>query len=151
MAAPSPTILAYPRVDRPVVVLGYAFGDVLPYATAGIAWGQSQLETNDPNGDVIGRRSLDHVGWTAGIGLEHDEGDPVIAERQRGREPDRSGSDDRDRQIGHQGKRVSHARKSMAFGISMCQYIFENLGYFPASMEMDGILQPQGRGSRTSS
>src|SRR5262245_53151630 len=67
--APFNTTLNYVATAR--ARLGYAVGDILPYATAGIAWGQSQLEINDANGDPVGRRSLDHLGWTAGIGLEH--------------------------------------------------------------------------------
>jgi high affinity Mn2+ porin len=50
---------------------GYAFGDVLPYATAGLAWGQTRLDINDQNGDLVSVKSTTHVGWMAGVGLEH--------------------------------------------------------------------------------
>jgi high affinity Mn2+ porin len=51
--------------------VGKAFGNVLPYVTAGVAWGQTKLELNDANGDVFANRSANHLGWTAGIGIEH--------------------------------------------------------------------------------
>ena len=43
------------------------------------------------------------LGRKAGIGFEHDERDAVVGERQRGREPDRAGADDRDRILGFSG------------------------------------------------
>jgi len=51
---------------------GKAFGNVLPYVTAGVAWGQTKLELNDVNGDpLFADRSANHLGWTVGIGIEH--------------------------------------------------------------------------------
>jgi high affinity Mn2+ porin len=51
---------------------GKAFGNVLPYVTAGVAWGQTKLELSDMNGDpLFADRSANHLGWTVGIGIEH--------------------------------------------------------------------------------
>src|SRR5262249_24936803 len=51
--------------------LGYAFGPVMPYVTAGVAWGQSKIDINDQDGNPIFPKSWDHLGWTAAIGFEH--------------------------------------------------------------------------------
>jgi high affinity Mn2+ porin len=50
--------------------LGYAIGTWMPYATAGLAWGRTKLNLNDANGDLAASTSRDHVGWTAGAGVE---------------------------------------------------------------------------------
>jgi high affinity Mn2+ porin len=51
--------------------VGHAFGSVLPYVTAGVAWGQTRININDADGEPATSKSLDHVGWTAGLGIEH--------------------------------------------------------------------------------
>jgi high affinity Mn2+ porin len=51
--------------------VGAAFGRVLPYVTGGIAWGQTKVDLNDANGDPVSARSLTHVGWAAGVGVEY--------------------------------------------------------------------------------
>jgi high affinity Mn2+ porin len=51
--------------------VGHAFGGVLPYLTAGLAWGQTRVDINDGNGDFVGDKSATHLGWTAGVGIEH--------------------------------------------------------------------------------
>lgn len=50
--------------------VGYAVGTWLPYATAGLAWGRTKLNLNDGNGDLIASMTRDHLGWTAGAGVE---------------------------------------------------------------------------------
>jgi high affinity Mn2+ porin len=50
--------------------VGYAVGTWLPYATAGLAWGRTKLNMNDVNGDLVSSTPRDHVGWTAGVGVE---------------------------------------------------------------------------------
>jgi high affinity Mn2+ porin len=50
--------------------LGYAFGSLLPYVTGGIAWGQTHVNLNDVDGNVLSKRALAHIGWTAGLGVE---------------------------------------------------------------------------------
>jgi high affinity Mn2+ porin len=47
--------------------IGYAFGNWMPYATGGFAWGHTRAEINDGSGAVIGHYQ---PGWTAGVGLE---------------------------------------------------------------------------------
>ena len=67
--APFNTTFNYFATAR--VRVGRAFGNVMPYVTAGVAWGQTNLDLNDVNGEVFANRSADHLGWTAGIGIEH--------------------------------------------------------------------------------
>jgi high affinity Mn2+ porin len=50
--------------------LGYAFGSLLPYVTGGVAWGQTDVNLNDVDGNVLSKRALAHIGWTAGLGIE---------------------------------------------------------------------------------
>jgi high affinity Mn2+ porin len=50
--------------------VGYAIGSWMPYATAGLAWGRTKLTLNDANGDIADTIERDHVGWTAGAGVE---------------------------------------------------------------------------------
>jgi high affinity Mn2+ porin len=50
--------------------IGYAYGTWLPYATAGIAWGRTNFDLNDGNGDLVSTLHQDHLGWTAGAGIE---------------------------------------------------------------------------------
>jgi high affinity Mn2+ porin len=50
---------------------GYAFGSVLPYVTAGVAWGQTKVNINDTDGNVVATKSATQVGWTAGAGIEY--------------------------------------------------------------------------------
>ena len=50
--------------------LGYAFGTVMPYVTAGFAVGQSQLNLNDAAGNRLSAATRTHPGWTAGAGVE---------------------------------------------------------------------------------
>lgn len=54
---------------------GYAFGDVLPYVTGGVAFAGSRLDVNGPDGDVLSSRRQIHTGWTAGAGVEFMLGD----------------------------------------------------------------------------
>ncbi|WP_246702602.1 outer membrane protein [Starkeya sp. ORNL1] len=47
--------------------IGYAFDNVLPYLTGGLAWGHNEIENLD-----LGITSDNtHVGWTVGGGLEY--------------------------------------------------------------------------------
>lgn len=48
---------------------GMTFGQVMPYATLGVAWGRGTSSITD-NNNVITSQSNNHVGWTAGVGLE---------------------------------------------------------------------------------
>jgi high affinity Mn2+ porin len=50
---------------------GYSVGAWLPYVTAGLAWGRTQLFVNDVDGltPLVERHHV-HVGWTAGAGVE---------------------------------------------------------------------------------
>ncbi|MET0719431.1 MAG: carbohydrate porin [Tardiphaga sp.] len=50
--------------------IGYAFGALMPYATGGVAWGQTKLNLNDTGGDLISSATRNHFGWTAGAGVE---------------------------------------------------------------------------------
>ena len=67
--APFNTTFNYLATARARV--GHAFGSVLPYVTAGAAWGQTQVIINDADGAPVSSKSLDHVGWTGGIGIEY--------------------------------------------------------------------------------
>jgi high affinity Mn2+ porin len=51
--------------------IGYAFGGLLPYVTGGAAWGQTKVDLNDQNGNVVSSKSITHVGWTVGAGVEY--------------------------------------------------------------------------------
>jgi high affinity Mn2+ porin len=52
--------------------VGVAFGNLMPYVTGGLAWGQTRVQLNDANGDdLFADKSRNHLGWTAGIGIEH--------------------------------------------------------------------------------
>jgi outer membrane immunogenic protein len=48
---------------------GVVFGQVMPYATLGVAWGRGTASVTSPS-DVITSQSKNHLGWTAGVGLE---------------------------------------------------------------------------------
>lgn len=48
---------------------GMVFGQVMPYATLGVAWGRGTASVTDPS-DVITSQSKNHLGWAAGVGLE---------------------------------------------------------------------------------
>jgi high affinity Mn2+ porin len=50
--------------------IGYAFGPLLPYATAGLAWGRTRLTINDADGEAIDQKAHLQYGWAAGVGLE---------------------------------------------------------------------------------
>ncbi|MFL6796933.1 MAG: carbohydrate porin [Xanthobacteraceae bacterium] len=67
--APFNTTMNYIATGR--MRLGYAVSDAMLYGTAGFAWGQSELQLNSPEGELVGRRSSDHLGWAAGVGFEH--------------------------------------------------------------------------------
>lgn len=53
--------------------LGYAIGPFLPYATVGIAMGQTQFNQYDPSDKVSTqqRRTRNQTGFTAGVGFEY--------------------------------------------------------------------------------
>jgi high affinity Mn2+ porin len=51
--------------------LGYAFGNFLPYVTAGPAWSGTRVEVNAPTGEVVGDKRAIHAGWTVGAGVEY--------------------------------------------------------------------------------
>jgi len=67
--APFNTTLDYFATAR--ARLGYAFGNLLPYATGGAAWSQSKVEINDSEGNAIAAKSAAHFGWVAGAGVEY--------------------------------------------------------------------------------
>lgn len=48
---------------------GMAFGQVMPYVTAGVAAGRGTASLTNPVG-VTTSQSATHMGWTAGVGLE---------------------------------------------------------------------------------
>src|SRR5207248_9235463 len=50
--------------------IGYAFDRLLPYVTAGIAWGHNKIEVNGENG-LAPTQTLMHLGWTIGVGVEY--------------------------------------------------------------------------------
>ena len=68
-SAPFNTTFDYVATARGRV--GYTMGTWLPYVTGGLAWSQAHVKLNDLGAVVPPKRSLAHVGWTAGIGLEH--------------------------------------------------------------------------------
>ena len=49
---------------------GIALGPVLPYVTGGVAFSQPKVIINDENGDPFTSKTLLHVGWVAGVGVE---------------------------------------------------------------------------------
>lgn len=53
------------------VRVGRAFGAFLPFATAGVAWGQSHVNINDTDGEPVSSTSRLHLGWSAGVGIEY--------------------------------------------------------------------------------
>jgi high affinity Mn2+ porin len=70
--APFNSTLEYAATARGRI--GYAFGTILPYVTGGLAWGESRVNINGPDGinpaSTLSSKFLPHVGWTAGLGLE---------------------------------------------------------------------------------
>jgi outer membrane immunogenic protein len=48
---------------------GMPFGQVMPYATLGVAFGRGTAQTTSPT-NVITSVSNNHIGWTAGVGFE---------------------------------------------------------------------------------
>lgn len=50
--------------------IGYAFGAWMPYATAGLAWGHSEVRITDPEGTEVSNPGRYHTGWTVGAGAE---------------------------------------------------------------------------------
>ena len=66
--APFNTTMDYFATARGRV--GYAFGAVVPYVTAGAAWAQTRININDPDGSIAGTKSKLQLGWVAGIGIE---------------------------------------------------------------------------------
>jgi high affinity Mn2+ porin len=50
--------------------IGYAFGTLLPYVTAGAAWARTRVDVNDADGGVLSERAHTQLGWTAGAGVE---------------------------------------------------------------------------------
>jgi high affinity Mn2+ porin len=49
--------------------IGYAFGAWQPYATGGLAWGQTHIDLNNPPANVKASHSQAALGWTAGAGV----------------------------------------------------------------------------------
>ncbi len=49
--------------------IGYAFGNLLPYVTGGLAWGRTLVNINDDAGDLVDRKSHIQYGWAAGAGI----------------------------------------------------------------------------------
>src|ERR1700686_224518 len=67
--APFNSTLEYAATARGRI--GYAFGTILPYVTGGLAWGESRVNINGPDGITpLSSQYLPHVGWTAGLGIE---------------------------------------------------------------------------------
>jgi high affinity Mn2+ porin len=54
--------------------VGYTLGTVLPYLTAGAAWGRTRVDINGPDGSIAGTKSKLQLGWVAGIGIEYAMG-----------------------------------------------------------------------------
>lgn len=50
--------------------IGYAFGQLMPYATGGFTWGHTHVNINNASGDAQFPVGQYHAGWTAGLGLE---------------------------------------------------------------------------------
>jgi high affinity Mn2+ porin len=50
--------------------IGYAFGPWLPYVTGGVAFAKTRIDVNNAAGNVITSRFQNHIGWTAGGGIE---------------------------------------------------------------------------------
>lgn len=50
--------------------IGYAFDDIVPYVTAGLASGRTTIHANDADGNAVASQSSMHVGWTVGAGVE---------------------------------------------------------------------------------
>lgn len=50
--------------------VGYAFGTVLPYVTAGAAWGRTRVDINGSDGSIAGTKFKLPLGWVAGVGIE---------------------------------------------------------------------------------
>lgn len=69
LTMPFTTSIDYIAMVRPRI--GYAFGNVMPYATAGVAWGGTRVEINAPTGELLGEKRAIHAGWTVGGGVEY--------------------------------------------------------------------------------
>lgn len=50
---------------------GYALGNIMPFVTGGVAYGQTKLDSIDASGNIVASKSVRHVGWTAGAGVEY--------------------------------------------------------------------------------
>jgi high affinity Mn2+ porin len=65
--------------------LGYALGSgwgwMMPYITGGLAWGENKAEVDFADGTVQ-TKSLAHLGWTAGAGVEFPIGDHWTAKAE---------------------------------------------------------------------
>lgn len=55
---------------------GMAFGQVMPYVTAGLAAGRGTASLTN-GGGVVTSQSATHMGWTAGLGLEAQATDNI--------------------------------------------------------------------------
>src|ERR1700737_4171433 len=70
--APFNSTLEYAATARGRI--GYALGTILPYVTGGLAWGESRVNINGPDGinpaSTLSSKFLPHLGWTAGLGIE---------------------------------------------------------------------------------
>lgn len=50
--------------------VGYAIGTWLPYAAAGLAFGETKVTTLDASGTTLATERQSHIGWTVGAGVE---------------------------------------------------------------------------------
>jgi len=50
--------------------VGYAFGRILPYVTAGVAWGHNKIDVNYEN-ELAPTKTLMQLGWTIGAGIDY--------------------------------------------------------------------------------
>jgi high affinity Mn2+ porin len=66
--APFNTTLDYVGTVRGRI--GYAFGTLLPYVTGGSAWGHGHVNVNDGARSIVSSPGQNHLGWTAGAGVE---------------------------------------------------------------------------------
>jgi outer membrane immunogenic protein len=54
-----------------VARLGYASGNMLFYGFGGVAWGTVETTVSVPAFGISGNGDSDHIGWTAGLGVEY--------------------------------------------------------------------------------
>ena len=66
---PSAWLTSHRQLDW--LAIGYAMGRSMVYAMGGVVWGELQTDVGLGGGNIFLSGDETHVGWTAGLGVEH--------------------------------------------------------------------------------